>query len=170
VDSLNQKDVSHIEQNIFENYNTTHGLPNDVVYGILEDDDGNIIIGTSKGITILKGGLNADREKIAKEGVESFNQQTGYPIKDISNNYSMIVDSRGYIWAGTGDKLVRFDYNKVRRNTQAPQVFIQSVSINHDKVSWHSLRRARTREGEIPESPQSIPAYVHNELNVFGKR
>ncbi|MFN2396335.1 MAG: two-component regulator propeller domain-containing protein [Bacteroidales bacterium] len=170
VDSLNQKDVSLIEQNIFENYNTSHGLPNDVVYGILEDEDGNIIIGTSKGITILKGGLNADIEKIAKEGVESFNLQTGYPIKDVSNNYSMIVDSRGFIWAGTGDKLVRFDYNKVRRNTQAPNVFIQSVSINHDKVSWHSIRRARTMEGEIPESPQSIPAYVHNELSVFGKR
>jgi two-component system, sensor histidine kinase ChiS len=170
VDSLNQNDVSRIEQNIFVNYNTTNGLPNDVIYGILEDDDGNIIIGTSLGITILKGGLNADREKIAKEGVESFNQQTGYPIKDISNNYSMIVDSRGVIWAGTGDKLVRFNYKEVQRNTQAPQVFIQSVGINHDKISWHSIRRARTREGEIPESPQNIPAFVHNELSVFGKR
>ncbi len=170
VDSLNQKDVSHIEQNIFENYNTTNGLPNDVIYGILEDGDGNIIIGTSMGITVLKGGLNTDREKIAKEGVESFNQQTGYPIKDISNNYSMIVDNRGVIWAGTGDKLVRFNYKEVRRNTQAPQVFIQSVGINHDKVSWHSIRRAKTREGEIPESPQNIPAFVHNELSVFGKR
>jgi signal transduction histidine kinase/ligand-binding sensor domain-containing protein/DNA-binding response OmpR family regulator len=168
LEMLSQSDLSHIGENIFENYNTTHGLPNDVVYGILEDDDGNIVIGTSKGITILKGGLNADREKIAKEGVESFNQQTGYPIKDVSNNYSMIVDSRGLIWAGTGDKLVRFDYKEVRRNTLAPQVFIQTVGINHENISWHSLQR--TREGEIFESPQIIPAYVHNELNVFGKR
>ena len=117
VDSLNQKDVSHIEQNIFENYNTTHGLPNDVIYEILEDKNGNIIIGTSKGFTVLRGGLHTDHEKIAKEGVENFNQLTGYPIKDVSNNYSMIVDSDGFIWAGTGDKLVRFDYREVRKNT-----------------------------------------------------
>jgi two-component system, sensor histidine kinase ChiS len=169
LDSLNQKDISEIEQTIFENYNTTHGLPNDVIYGILEDEDGNIIIGTSNGITILKGGLHEDYEKIAKEGVEHFNQQTGYPIKDVSNNYSMIVDSHGFVWAGTGDKLVRFDYKAVRRNTLPPQVIIQRVGINHEEISWRSLQRARSREGEIFESPQSIPAYVHNELNVFGK-
>lgn len=170
VDSLNQKDVSHIEQNIFENYNTTHGLPNDVIYEILEDKNGNIIIGTSKGFTVLRGGLHTDHEKIAKEGVENFNQLTGYPIKDVSNNYSMIVDSDGFIWAGTGDKLVRFDYREVRKNTLAPQVIIQSIGINHEKISWHSLQKARTREGEIFEVPQIIPAYVLDELSVFGKR
>jgi hypothetical protein len=67
-----------------------------VVYGILEDQDGNIIIGTSKGFTVLKGGLSADGNgRYAKEGVEHFNQLTGYPIKDVSNNYAMMIDSRG---------------------------------------------------------------------------
>jgi two-component system, sensor histidine kinase ChiS len=168
VDSLNQKNVSHIEQNIFENYNTEQGLPNDVVYGILEDKKGNIIIGTSKGLTILKGGLNADRETIAKEDVEHFNQQTGYPIKDVSNNYSMFIDNSGLVWAGTGDKLVRFDYDEVHRNTRAPNVFIKGLSINHENISWQSLQRAR--ESEVLELPQGVPAYVHNELSVFGKR
>ncbi|MDF1572992.1 MAG: two-component regulator propeller domain-containing protein [Bacteroidales bacterium] len=171
IDSMRLADASHIEQNIFENYNTAHGLPNDVVYGILVDDDDNIIIGTSYGITLLKGGLNDDdREQIASEGVQSFNQQTGYPIKDVSNNYSMILDSRGFIWAGTGDKLVCFDYKEIRSNTRAPNVFITSIGINHDKVSWHSLQRARAAEGEAFESSRSMPAYVSNELHVFGKR
>ncbi len=169
LDSLQQKDISEIEQNIFENYNTSHGLPNDVIYEILEDEDGNIIIGTSKGLTVLKGGLHEDYENIAKEGVEHFNQQTGYPIKDVSNNYSMIVDSHGFVWAGTGDKLVRFDYKAIRRNTLPPQAIIQRVDINHESISWHSLHRARAREGEIFESPKSTPSYVHNELSVFGK-
>jgi two-component system, sensor histidine kinase ChiS len=168
LDSLNQNIVSHIENNIFENYNTAHGLPNDVVYGILEDQDGNIIIGTSKGFTVLKGGLSADGDKIAQEGVEHFNQLTGYPIKDVSNNYAMMIDSRGTVWAGTGDKLVRFDYKEVRRNTRASQVFVQSIGINHENISWRSLQRAR--EGNVPESSINIPAYVHNELSVYGKR
>ena len=170
MDSLNLTGASQIEQNIFENYNTVHGLPNDIVYGILEDDDDNIVIGTSYGITILKGGLGEEEEQISREGVESFNQQTGYPIKDVSNNYSMIVDSRGFVWAGTGDKLVCFDYKAAQKNTQVPGVFIKSIGINHQKVSWHSLQRARAGEMEAFESPQSMPAYVSNELHVFGKR
>ncbi len=170
VEKLSHGDVSQIEENIFESYNTSHGLPNDVVYGILEDDDGNIIIGTSYGFTILKGGLSADKETIAKEGVEIFNEQTGFPIKDVSNTHTMIIDIHGHIWAGTGDKLVRFDYNQVRRNSQAPNVFIQKVGINHEKISWHSLQRARVSKSEIPDAPQSIPSYVHDELKVFGKQ
>jgi two-component system, sensor histidine kinase ChiS len=167
---LSQGDASMIKQTIFENYNTSQGLPNDIIYEIIEDENGNIIIGTSNGFTILKGGLHAKNEHIAKEGVEHFNQQTGYPIKDISNNYSMFVDRDGFTWAGTGDKLVRFDYKEVRKITMAPQVFIQSVSINHENISWHSLQRARARQGDEFQSPQSVPAFAHNELSVFGKR
>lgn len=170
LDLLSHGDVSQIEQTIFENFNTSHGLPNDVVYGILEDDEGNIIIGTSKGLTILKGGLSAESEKIAKEGVENFNEQTGYPIKDVSNNYSMLIDRHGFVWAGTGDKLVRFDYKEVRRNSQAPKVVIQSIGINHENISWHSLLRAQGSTNKNAESHNSIEAYIKDELTVFGKR
>jgi ligand-binding sensor domain-containing protein len=54
--------ISMIKQTIFENYNTSQGLPNDIIYEILEDENGNIIIGTSNGFTILKGGLHAKNE------------------------------------------------------------------------------------------------------------
>jgi two-component system, sensor histidine kinase ChiS len=169
VDMLSRKDVSHIEQNIFENYNTAHGLPNDVVYGIVEDDDNNIIIGTSYGLTVLRGGLGEERGQIAREVVEIFNQQTGYPIKDVSNNFSMLVDKQGFVWVGTGDKLVCFDYKAVRRNTVAPNVFLKGIGIDHDKISWHSLPRARAGEDERFETLPGMPAYVTNEFNVFGK-
>jgi signal transduction histidine kinase/ligand-binding sensor domain-containing protein/DNA-binding response OmpR family regulator len=170
VEKLAQNEVSTITENIFENFNTSNGLANDVVYGILEDADGNIIIGTSLGLTILKGGLDSTGSQIAEGGIEKFNQKTGYTIKDVSNNYSMLIDSRGFVWAGTGDKLVRFDYKKVRRNSRAPRVFIQNIGINHENISWHSLQRARASKSDIIESPISIPAYVHDELNVFSKQ
>ncbi|NTW24270.1 MAG: response regulator, partial [Lentimicrobium sp.] len=170
VEKLAKNEVSTITENIFENFNTSNGLTNDVVYGILEDAEGNIIIGTSLGLTILKGGLDAAANHIAKDGIENFNQKTGYPIKDVSNNYSMLIDSRGFVWAGTGDKLVCFDYKKVRRNSQAPHVFIQNVGINHENISWHSLQRARASKNEIIKSRKGIPAYLHDELNVFDRR
>jgi len=170
VEKLAKKEVSTITENIFENFNTSNGLANDVVYGILEDADGNIIIGTSLGLTILKGGLDSAASHFTKGGIENFNQKTGYPIKDVSNNYSMLIDSRGFVWAGTGDKLVRFDYKKVRRNSRAPRVFIQNIGINHENISWHSLQRARAFISDTIESLKSIPAYVHDELSVFGKQ
>ncbi len=170
IKMLDEVDASQINQNIFKNYNTSHGLPNDVIYEIIEDDNGNIIVGTSNGFTVLKGGINANPGQIAKNGVEHFNQKTGYPIKDVSNNYSMFIDNEGYIWAGTGDKLVRFDYREISRNTHALQVVIERVDINHERISWHSLLRARSALGGEFRSPQRIPAFVNNELNVFGKR
>ncbi len=170
IEMLNAKLALQPGQSIFENYNTSHGLPNDVIYGILEDNQDNIIMGTSYGFTILKGGISDDKENIAKEGIENFNQQTGHSIKDINNNYTMILDNKGLIWAGTGDKLVRFDYSEVRRNSHPPRVVIQHVGINHEKISWHTLQRARTGNNEISEPAQSIPAYVHNELNIYGKQ
>ncbi len=169
LERLHLKNVSHIEQNIFENYNTSHGIPNDIVYGILEDEDGNIIIGTSEGFSILRGGFNKSPEGIANEGLENYNIHTGYPIKDVSNNYSMMLDSRGYVWAGTGDKLVCFDYREVHRNTIAPNVIIKSVGINHESISWHSLEMERDKETKI-EISGSIPAFIHDELTVFGKQ
>lgn len=165
-----KSNFSFMQQNIFENYNSNHGLPNDVIYGILEDDEGNIIIGTSYGFTMLKGGLSAEKGQIALDGVENYNQQTGYPIKDVSNNYTMVLDQKGFLWAGTGQKLVRFDYNQVRRNAKPPEVMIQRVSVNYEPVSWHTLHRAKASERDINDLPHRVPAYVHNELHLFGKQ
>jgi hypothetical protein len=66
----------------------------------------------------------------------------------------MFVDSDGFVWAGTGDKLVRFDYNEVRKNTQAPQVIIKSIGINHENISWQSLQRARAKKAKSSNRPK----------------
>ncbi|RLD74946.1 MAG: hypothetical protein DRJ10_16180, partial [Bacteroidetes bacterium] len=155
---------------IFENFTTNEGLANDVVYGILEDHAGNIIIGTNLGFTVLKGGLDTTGMKIAKEGVEIYNQKTGYPVKDVSNNCSMVIDEQGIIWAGTGDKLVRFDYKSVQRATVPPKVFIQNIKINNEKISWYNLQWAGMKKNAIAETRNSTSPIIIDELNVFGRK
>ncbi len=169
LDELKKNNYTQADDAIFENFNTSNGLANDVVYGILEDDAGNIMIGTSKGLTVLKGGLNDKETKIARDGIEYYNQKSGYPIRDVSNNFSMHLDSPGFVWMGTGDKLVRFDYKKVKRNTKAPNVFIKGVKINNENISWHTLNRTRKKENPKSAWQKNIAPYVVDELNVFGR-
>ncbi|CAM4089513.1 two-component regulator propeller domain-containing protein [Gillisia hiemivivida] len=155
---------------IFENFSTTQGLANDVVYQFLEDDNGNIVIGTNKGFTILKGGIASEVGKIAQNGFENYNEKTGYPIKDISNNQSMHIGGRGNIWAGTVDKLVRFDYNSVRKNTEPLEVFIQNVKINNDNISWRSLEWARKKDTPVKLKNANTPSHVTDELLTFKRK
>jgi signal transduction histidine kinase/ligand-binding sensor domain-containing protein/DNA-binding response OmpR family regulator len=169
LEELSKNNYAQTDETIFENFNTANGLANDVVYGILEDNEGNIMIGTSNGLTVLKGGLGDDN-KIARHGIEVFNQKTGYPIKDVSNNYSMLIDSRGFIWLGTGDKLVRFDYRKVRKTTAAPHVLIQKIRINNENIGWQSLKKAKSNDDADNETSVDVPAFVHDELSVFERK
>ena len=166
LEELSKNNFAQAGEPIFENFSSANGLANDIVYGILEDEEGNIIIGTSNGLTLLKGGLG-DSNEIARNGIEYFNQKTGYHIKDISNNSSMLFDSRGFLWLGTGDKLVMFDYKKVLKSTNPPHVSIQKIRINNEDISWQSLKKAKSNEDTSINVAGNVPAFVHDELKVF---
>jgi ligand-binding sensor domain-containing protein/signal transduction histidine kinase len=170
LDKLADRSTLPDQHEIFQTFSTSEGLANDVVYGILEDEAGNIIVGSSLGFTILKGGLDPTGKNIAKNGLEHFNQKTGYPIKDLANNNSMFLDKEGIIWAGTGDKLVRFDYKSLHRNHKPLTVIIYSIKINNESVSWHTLLEARSMHSATKQKSTGGPAYITDELTVFGKK
>ncbi|MBK8846488.1 MAG: hypothetical protein IPO27_08105 [Bacteroidetes bacterium] len=123
---------------VFQNITTTQGLADDVIYSILEDEKNNIIIGTNLGITLIKGGYNPGEKPFSKDSISYFNQKTGYPIKDINVN-AMYIDTKGILWAGTGDKLISFDYNDISKNNLKPKVVLQALKINNTKISWYDL-------------------------------
>ena len=154
--------VSRYDGNTFTNYTTTQGLANDVVYAVSLDKEGNIIIATNLGFTVLKRFeknelYEKNKTKYTSQSLppsnklsaaelsdfnpifEHYNQKTGYPIKDI-NEKAMLCDSKGIIWAGTGDnKLIRFDYKAVRKNLEPPIIVIQNIKINNENIIWHNL-------------------------------
>jgi len=169
VDQLAQRNTIRSSRNIFEHFSTADGLANDVVYQILEDRSGNIVIGSSYGLTIIKGGISREGNQIVKDSIENYNELTGYPIKDISNNFSLHEDRRGFIWAGTGDKLVRFDFSSVHKSKNPLHVFIQSIKVNNETVSWNTLDWARKDESKAQPTTYDVPPYVAGELLKFGR-
>jgi signal transduction histidine kinase/ligand-binding sensor domain-containing protein len=142
------KNISSIKSGdkLFENFSAKEGLADNVVYDAVEDKQGNMIIGTNLGFTIVKGGLDPAKP-IARDQLEYYSWKNGYPVKDV-NTQAMYVDSKGIIWAGTGGKLVRFDYSAIHKNTDPPEVRIQSLKINNETVSWYNLLSQRSNEGE----------------------
>ncbi|MDO9187517.1 MAG: two-component regulator propeller domain-containing protein [Bacteroidia bacterium] len=123
---------------LFTIFTTAQGLANDVVYGIVEDTLNNTIwLGTNLGLS----GLKLSSLSSGTEGVkfENFNSKTGYPIKDL-NTGALFLDRKGIIWAGTGDKLVRFDYSGIHKSPDPPAVFIQAVKIHGSTISWYNLK------------------------------
>lgn len=146
--------VSYFDGKSFSTYTTADGLSDNIVMQIVQDVNSRIYIGTNWGISIIvgwKGNIPI---------FENYNKRTGYPVKDVNQGFnSMLVDSRGIVWAGTGDDktaLVRFDYKALRKNKNSPLAFIQNIKINEQNVSWYSLLKRENRIDSATIAQQEI--------------
>lgn len=157
-----------------QNLSVKNGLADDNVYDVIEDKEGNIIIGTNLGFTVLVGGITNDGKLQPKNEIEYYNEKTAYPVKDMAPN-ALFMDDKGLLWAGTADKLVCFDYKAVNKNTGPPTVIIQSVKINNENISWNNLKGLKETSKNTNEktlgltaSATAVPAYITEEVTTFG--
>jgi len=174
--------VSRYDGKSFINFTTTQGLADDVVYDIVIDLQENIFIGTNLGFSVLKGfksptlnptsngeiipavnSLVNEELKNYQPVFELYNKKTGYPVKDLDIN-AMFMDSKGIIWGGCGDKVVRFDYNAILKNTEPPAVFIQAVKIHEENISWNHLIKKRKINPEFDSL-----VVLNDEVLTFGR-
>ena len=137
-------DISNLKNEskpIFENFTTTLGLADDVVYDIVQDIQGNIIAGTNLGFTLLPASMNTAPFSTIRQGIEYYNTPHGYPVKDINQN-AMLSDRNGITWAGTGSEktgLVRFDYSSIKKTRTPPSVILQKIKVNGENICWFDL-------------------------------
>jgi ligand-binding sensor domain-containing protein len=166
--------INRYDGKTFISYTTEDGLADDVVYDMVEDEDGIIWIGTNLGISGLffkkinenakytPGLLNIDNENLVREYTpvwEIYNNQTGFPIKDINSNAMCLAEKglpkgnlkdKGLIWGACGDdKIICFDPKAVRRNLSPPALVINNVLIDAENVCWYSLKamQQKNRKG-----------------------
>lgn len=149
------------DNSAFKSFGTTEGLPDNMILQIVPMDNRKIAVGTNLGIVFFDAPDSVTTD-FKLQNLEIFNSNTGYPVKDLTDGQNgMFQDSNGILWAGTGNNktaLVRFDYQALVRNAQAPSIFLKQLRLNEEIISWESL---------IEEEENSTRS--SEELNIYGK-
>lgn len=167
-----QAGLSCFDHGTFSTYTTTQGLEDDYILQISEDSSGRIFLGTNRGVSVISG-WNGSFPII-----ENFSQHTGYPLKEINQGQNaMYINSKDIAWIGTGDDktaLVRFDYNSVKKDTNAPKLVIQNIKIDEEIISWYDLIDKGTKIDSTIVQQQEIVAFGRlmddNERTSFKER
>lgn len=110
------------EKRTVKTFRTKDGLPNDIVYGILSDNSGDIWISTNNGISRLEGSTHA---------IKNFNQADGLQGNEF--NYGSFFKSKsGELFFGGINGLTFFNPEHIYINDFRPTIDIMKVQVNNE--------------------------------------
>lgn len=185
--------LSRYDGHSFLNFNMEHGLANENIKGVAIDREGIVWVGTQKGLSRLffkrkiegKDPRNTDSLVIKSDTTiynkvllsiytpvfENYNLKNGYPIPDIKEK-ALFIDSKNVIWAGTGQKPVRFDYHAFHRTEKAPELklIIHRIKINNEAVSWNTLSNQHSAKDGSGTDSLKEAIEINEEVTVFGHK
>ena len=108
----------------FEHYGIKEGLPNNVVYGIMEDDKGFLWFSTNRGIS---------RFAPTDESIITFRYQDGLQ-SDEFNTGAYFKDSQGIMYFGGINGLTYFHPSEIKINRRPPNTVITNFYLNNIEV------------------------------------
>lgn len=108
-----------------KSYSTEDGLPNNVIYGVLSDDAGNLWMSTNKGLSCFNLNTQTFRNFDHKDGLQSneFNRGAYYKTKD------------GCLFFGGVSGFNYFYPKDISNNTTVPRVNITGFKIRNEPVT-----------------------------------
>lgn len=143
------------------------GIISNTIWGLTKDNNGNVFIGTSKGISVIPSSSANKPFKQIKSDIETFNTTEGYPLKDV-NYLSLYCDKNDIVWVGTGSvksALLRFDFSKVNKEKKSTQTYIQQIKVNDENINWH-----RIQSKGIAKNKSDSSAFLIHDFFAFGKK
>jgi len=111
------------EENAFEHFREEQGLPNDVVYGILEDENGYLWLSTNFGISKIDPGTAS---------FENFTAQDGLQGNEF-NASAFARDDRGRLYFGGINGLTVFYPADIKKNSYVPPIVLTSLTLQDGK-------------------------------------
>ena len=140
------------ETDTFTTFNTTNGMPNDVVYQIEEDLSGSLWLSTNSGLVCF------DPQKITFR-----NYTVGNGLKTNQFNYkSSFRAIDGTLYFGSVDGFVRFDPSKFNTPGNKQPIVITELFINNNPVhpfDENSPLKQSILNTEILELPYSMNSF-----------
>ncbi|RFS26676.1 histidine kinase [Chitinophaga silvatica] len=109
-------------------YNTANGLPSNIVYCTVTDDQNNIWASTSMGLAYI------DRKT---EQIKSFKQSDGL-LSDQFNHRSSFRDSDGNIYFGCLKGLIRFNPESYKTTNYIPPIYISQLQVFNKNININS--------------------------------
>ncbi|MFQ5583650.1 MAG: two-component regulator propeller domain-containing protein, partial [Calditrichia bacterium] len=103
----------------FEHYTEEQGMPNNVVYGVLPDEDGNLWLSTNRGLSRFNPATGEFRNFDVRDGLQSNEFNTGAYFKSRS----------GEIFFGGVKGLSYFFPTQIKDNPHIPNVVITGLRI-----------------------------------------
>lgn len=132
-------------------HSTTEGMPNNIVYGVLEDPNGNLWCSTNSGLAFLNPATGAIRAYSDRDGLQS-NQ---------FNRKSFLRSSSGYLYFGGINGLTFFNPSVLESNPYAPAPLISGLRLFNEPVTPGDksglLERAISETGKVTfDSDQTV--------------
>ncbi len=109
----------------FTHVNSKNGLPNDVIYGILNDDHGHLWMSSNKGIIRYHTKTGQIRNFTKADGLQS----------DEFNTYAYYKSKDGTMLFGGINGLNIFHPNDLQDNPVTPEVWITGLEVNNNKIT-----------------------------------
>ena len=110
---------------LFTVYNSQNGLPNDVVYQMQEDNQGNLWLSTNAGLSRFNPTTKAFTNYTVDNGLKTnqFNYKSSYKTSD------------GKLYFGSIDGFVRFNPSDFSEKTVVPSIVFTELEINNSIVT-----------------------------------
>lgn len=110
----------------FSNYTMANGLSSNSPSSVIADSEGNIWIGTNKGI---------DKFMPADGITKSFGENEGFMGVEPNPN-AVCIDHRGNIWYGTIMGAVRFSLADEKKNTVEPVTMLENIKVDYEPFDF----------------------------------
>ncbi|MBB6272381.1 ligand-binding sensor domain-containing protein/signal transduction histidine kinase/DNA-binding response OmpR family regulator [Pedobacter cryoconitis] len=115
--------LSYYDQknNRFINYTEENGLPNNNVFGLMEDDSGNLWISTSNGVSMFNPVLKT---------FKNYNSSDGLPGNEFNKN-AYLKSSGGELFFGGYNGFTGFFTTKIQTNTKPSAIVLTALKLDN---------------------------------------
>lgn len=138
----------------FEYINSKNGLPNDVIYGILEDDNNNLWMSSNRGLISYNKKTKA---------IRNFNKADGLQSNEF-NTYAYAKGADGKMYFGGINGLNVFHPSNFNKNENTPKVWITGIEINNEEITYNDESKLLPKA--IEHTKNLVLPYSKNNMSL----